>query len=283
MSRVGSFGQISEINDHLFLSGAHVLKPEAIKKKNITCIVNATVEEPGAHFAGVDYLKIRIDDNPFARLDQYFDVVADKIKATKDRGGRTLVHCVAGVSRSASLCIAYLMKFENMSLRQAYQHVKLARPIIRPNQGFWKQLIEYEKHLFGANTVQMVPSRWGPDQPVPDVYAEEIRLAGGGPSSLMNGRSSSWSPNGISLSSTHSSSTVYYPRSSSSVHSSPSSNLSSRLANRYYRRSAPSASMSALSLANSVPLPLKSKLKANLFSSLYGQSTSVSDFLFPSF
>lgn len=277
MSRVGSFGQISEINDHLFLSGAHVLKPEAIKKKNISCIVNATVEEPGMYFAGLDYLKIRIDDNPFARLDAYFDVVADKIKATKDRGGRTLVHCVAGVSRSASLCIAYLMKYENMSLRQAYQHVKMARPIIRPNQGFWKQLIEYEKHLFGSNTVQMVPSRWGPDQPVPDVYSEEIKLASA--ASIVNGRGS-WSTHGMTM---PSNSTVYYPRSSSSVSSSPSSNLSSRLASRYHRRSAPSTSMSALSLANSVPLPLKSKLKANLFSSIYGPSPSVSDFLFPKF
>lgn len=32
---------------------------------------------------GVDYLKIRIEDNPYARLDHYFDMVADKIRAVK--------------------------------------------------------------------------------------------------------------------------------------------------------------------------------------------------------
>lgn len=49
-------------------------------------------------------------------------MVADKIKAIKDRGGKTLVHCVAGVSRSASLVIVYLVKYERMTLRQAYHY-----------------------------------------------------------------------------------------------------------------------------------------------------------------
>jgi len=33
MSRVGLFGQISDINDHLFLSGAGVMRPEKLKQK----------------------------------------------------------------------------------------------------------------------------------------------------------------------------------------------------------------------------------------------------------
>ena len=52
----------------------------------------------------------RLEDDPRTRLNYYFDPVADKIKEVQDRGGRTLLHCVAGVSRSASLTIAYLIK-----------------------------------------------------------------------------------------------------------------------------------------------------------------------------
>lgn len=101
MSRVGIFGQISEINDHLFLSGAGVLKPEKLRQKKIVFIVNATTEEPNAYFQGanlkiwqsfegnnflgVDYMKIRIDDHPYARLSDYFDQVADKIKQVRVR------------------------------------------------------------------------------------------------------------------------------------------------------------------------------------------------------
>lgn len=52
MSRIGLFGQISEINDHLYLSGAGVLRPEKLKQKKITCVINATTEEPNAHLSG---------------------------------------------------------------------------------------------------------------------------------------------------------------------------------------------------------------------------------------
>lgn len=70
-------------------------------------------------------MKINIEDSPFANLGQYFDRAADKIEEVRRYGGNVLVHCVAGVSRSASLCIAYLMKYKRMSLRKAYQHVKV--------------------------------------------------------------------------------------------------------------------------------------------------------------
>lgn len=172
-SRVGQFGQISTINDHLCLSGSGVLKAEKIKEKKITCIVNATTEEPSAPLPGVDYLKVRVDDAPQANLHAYFDLVADKIRQTKEAGGRTLVHCVAGVSRSASLCIVYLIKHTGLSLRQAYFHVKAARPIIHPNPGFWKQMIEYELRLTGRNSVKLRAMEDGGD--IPDLYAEGRR------------------------------------------------------------------------------------------------------------
>jgi protein-tyrosine phosphatase len=58
-----------------------------------------------------------------------------------------LVHCAAGVSRSASFVIAYLMRVEKMKYVDAYQSVKTKRQIIRPNSGFVKQLREYERGL----------------------------------------------------------------------------------------------------------------------------------------
>lgn len=101
MSRVASFGQISEITDSLYLSGAHVLKPELIQNRLIHCIINASIEESANqhHLPGIEYMKVRVDDVPTARLDAHFDQVCDKIKSIKERGFRTLVHCMAGVSR----------------------------------------------------------------------------------------------------------------------------------------------------------------------------------------
>nr|CAD2187701.1 unnamed protein product [Meloidogyne enterolobii] len=174
MSRVGIFGQISEINDHLFLSGAGVLRPEKLKQKGITCIINATIEEPTTNLSGIDCVRIRIEDSPYSRLDNYFDLAADKIRSIRERGGKTLVHCVAGVSRSATLCIVYLIKYERMSLRQSYHYVKSSRPIIRPNLGFWQQMVDYERKLRGHSTVTMIPVEGSPFA-FPDVYSQDLR------------------------------------------------------------------------------------------------------------
>ncbi|XP_018402790.1 PREDICTED: dual specificity protein phosphatase 19-like [Cyphomyrmex costatus] len=59
-----------------------------------------------------------------------------------------LVHCNAGVSRSASIVIAYLMIIKKLSYDEAYNIVKRARSCIRPNDGFIKQLRSIENTTF---------------------------------------------------------------------------------------------------------------------------------------
>ena len=63
--------------------------------------------------------------------------------------------------RSATLVLAYLMKYHRMKLIDAHAYVKERRPLIRPNAGFWKDLVDYEKKLFHKNTVDMVESKIG--------------------------------------------------------------------------------------------------------------------------
>ena len=58
--------------------------------------------------------------------------------------------------RSTTLVLAYLMKYKNMSLKDAYNLVKSKRKIIKPNPGFWSQLVEFEKEVFGKSSVQMI-------------------------------------------------------------------------------------------------------------------------------
>lgn len=71
-------------------------------------------------------------------------------------GDRVLVHCMHGRSRSATIVLAYLMKKEGWTLREAYVHVKLRRPIVGPDKYLKHQLIDYEKHLFGKSSFQNV-------------------------------------------------------------------------------------------------------------------------------
>lgn len=61
-----------------------------------------------------------------------------------------MIHCQAGISRSGSIVLSYLMKYEKMNLQTALQHCKAVRPQISPNLGFIKQLQAYDEQLFGV-------------------------------------------------------------------------------------------------------------------------------------
>jgi protein-tyrosine phosphatase len=56
-----------------------------------------------------------------------------------------MVHCLAGVSRSVSLCIAYLIKHRGYSYQAAYEMIKARRRIIHPNDGFIAQLKAFQR------------------------------------------------------------------------------------------------------------------------------------------
>lgn len=168
---------ISEVLPSLYLCGAcAVVRPETLENLEIKFVVNATVELPDTPLPDEkpEYLRVAIKDSRESNLIDYFDQVADRIEKIRQEDGKSLVHCVAGVSRSVSLVLAYLMKYADMSLKNAFHHVRSVRPQVRPNLGFFKQLIEYEQRLFGCTTVSMVPcSALGEE--IPDVYEPEYR------------------------------------------------------------------------------------------------------------
>lgn len=157
-----------QITDYLYISNGKTAKDRSLLTRlKVSCIINATPEMEASRIPSVEYVHVPVTDSPAAHIQAHFDTVADKIHAVSAQGGRVLVHCCAGVSRSATLCLAYLVKYRDMSLMDAHTLVRACRPIIRPNSGFWKQLIDYECSLRGANSVTMVDSPLGQ---VPDLY-----------------------------------------------------------------------------------------------------------------
>lgn len=164
--------QIAEITECLYLSSIYAITKKRLLELQITDIINCTLKDPSLSRNELN-LKItwfQISDNPQSPLDEHFDKAADIINDVDSCGGKVLVHCVAGVSRSATLCIAYLMKYKQMKLKEAHDFVKGKRKIIHPNSGFWEQLIIYERKLFGTNTVAMVTSN---NESIPDIYIQQ--------------------------------------------------------------------------------------------------------------
>ncbi|KAK1328367.1 hypothetical protein QTO34_011940 [Cnephaeus nilssonii] len=169
-----SVSGLSQITSSLYISNGVAANNKLILSSNhITSVVNVSVEVVSTLYEDIQYVQVPVADTPTSHLCDFFDPIADHIHNVEMKQGRTLLHCAAGVSRSAALCLAYLMKYHTMSLLEAHTWTKSCRPIIRPNSGFWEQLIHYEFQLFGKNTVHMVNSPVGR---IPDVYEEEVRL-----------------------------------------------------------------------------------------------------------
>ncbi|XP_037676715.1 dual specificity protein phosphatase 21 [Choloepus didactylus] len=165
---------LSKITSSLYISnGAAANNQLMLSSSQITTVINVSVEVVNTFYEDIQYIQVPVADTPSSCLYDFFDPISDHIHSVEMKQGRTLLHCAAGVSRSAALCLAYLMKYHSMSLLNAHTWTKACRPIIRPNNGFWEQLIHYEFKLFSKNTVHMISSPVGV---IPDIYEKEFHF-----------------------------------------------------------------------------------------------------------
>ncbi|KAM5172656.1 dual specificity protein phosphatase 26 [Mantella aurantiaca] len=94
----------------------------------------------------ITYMGIEAQDSPTFDMSAHFQAAADFIHRALRERGKILVHCAVGVSRSATLVLAYLMIYHRMTLVEAINTVKDKRGII-PNRGFLRQLLDLESTL----------------------------------------------------------------------------------------------------------------------------------------
>uniref|UniRef100_A0A061S0J9 protein-tyrosine-phosphatase n=2 Tax=Tetraselmis sp. GSL018 TaxID=582737 RepID=A0A061S0J9_9CHLO len=96
---------------------------------------------------GVRHLKIEAPDVESFDISKHFSESYDFIEEARRRGHAALVHCGAGASRSAVLCIAYLMRKNLWPMQTALQHAVEQRSIVQPNPGFLRCLTALEAAL----------------------------------------------------------------------------------------------------------------------------------------
>ena len=80
-------------------------------------------------------------------ISQNFEEAYEFIEENLAKGHNVLVHCHAGVSRSAAIVIAYVMKQLGLTADVALDLVKSRRNRIRPNENFRNHLKEYEERI----------------------------------------------------------------------------------------------------------------------------------------
>ncbi|KAH8261506.1 hypothetical protein KR044_010350, partial [Drosophila immigrans] len=92
------------------------------------------------------YLCVMASDTPDQNLSQYFSVCNDFIHAARLREGNVLIHCLAGMSRSVTVAVAYIMTATHLNWKEALKVVRAGRAVANPNAGFQTQLQEFEQY-----------------------------------------------------------------------------------------------------------------------------------------
>ena len=133
--------KIWKIRDHLYLGNINTL--DLLDQYYINTVFSLIPEDNLIDPKILEYHRFFIciiDDIPTENIIKcanfMLPIMFDEIK----HGNNILVHCLAGISRSVSIIIAYLMIVEKLTYNQALDSIRQIRPEVNPNPGFAYQL-----------------------------------------------------------------------------------------------------------------------------------------------
>ncbi|KAL4873167.1 hypothetical protein BDV12DRAFT_160505 [Aspergillus spectabilis] len=134
---------------NIYIGGIFSLKNKsALSRANITHILSVLRLQP-TDDTGSKYQhhQIEVDDLEDENLLEHFPAAIRFIQTGLDAGGSVLVHCAMGKSRSATVCIAYLLHHQRSALtpQSALALLRESRPLCEPNSGFMEQLNVYHQ------------------------------------------------------------------------------------------------------------------------------------------
>jgi protein-tyrosine phosphatase len=146
------------IDPYLYLGGIKSIDVKVLKRLGITHVLTAAREiqlnTKELHSAKIATLHIPATDGKGYNMLEQFKLAFEFIDKAKHAKGKVIIHCARGISRSATLVIAYLMYRYNMRLKKAYNYVKSCRPKILPNRLFMLQLKQFEYELYSMHHKQ---------------------------------------------------------------------------------------------------------------------------------
>ena len=136
---------ISKITDTIYLGNMEAaFNYKKLKKLGIRKVLTV-MSAFGNHYPENTFVHKSIDvtDDYETNLIRYFKECLLFI----DGYDKVFVHCAAGMSRSPTIVIAYLMWKKKLSLNDAIKFVKNKRPEISPNLNFMRQLQTFQELL----------------------------------------------------------------------------------------------------------------------------------------
>ena len=136
--------------NRLYIGSLRVARDEELLKSiGVSHVLTVCPNKPN-RFEGIEYKIVSVRDSPEHRIDAHFDECFKFIRTALAQGGTVYVHCFKGVSRSASIVLAYLMKYQRMRFQRALEFLKERRSAVDPNPGFVEQLKNFESILVAS-------------------------------------------------------------------------------------------------------------------------------------
>ncbi|KAI5987750.1 hypothetical protein F5J12DRAFT_553926 [Pisolithus orientalis] len=137
---------------------AAALSQDIRKKLGITHVLSVCTEhtfEPQHN-----WLTVAVQDSEYEDLLIHLPRTCAFIQSALDSGGRVLVHCMMGISRSATVVCAYLMVSQRLSAHAAIRFLERRRPQVHPNYGFRKQLQAFADCRFNPSCTNAEYIAW---------------------------------------------------------------------------------------------------------------------------
>ena len=127
---------IHRIDRHVYLGGSDAAEPDVLRANGITRVVRLYAGPPDVRAPGVDLsVYPALDSSDFDIRPVAVEAVR-AMQAARADGARVLVHCHAGISRSVTVVLLYLMVQHRLPLDRALAGLRRIRPCANPNPGF---------------------------------------------------------------------------------------------------------------------------------------------------
>ena len=127
--------------DHIYIGNAEDARDmELLRRQEIGVVINLT-EVPGPIYDGVDYFQLNQADNapvPTGTIDLFFEFL-DSLSDHRP----VLIHCAAGISRTAAFTAALLVRRYGMSWEGALSLIKEKRACCNPSPVLVESLLRH--------------------------------------------------------------------------------------------------------------------------------------------
>ncbi|CBI15744.3 unnamed protein product, partial [Vitis vinifera] len=149
----------SSITASLFIGGAlaarSVYTLQHLGITHILCLCSNEIGQSDSQYPDLfEYKNFSISDSEDTNISSIFEEASVFIDHVEQTGGRVLVHCFEGRSRSATLVLAYLMLRKNFTLLEAWNALKRVHRRAQPNDGFARTLLDLDRKLHGKVSME---------------------------------------------------------------------------------------------------------------------------------